>query len=179
MLRPYVTAPETSDEQICAWLDAHGIPYERFDHPPVFTCEEADRLVPAEARGIQTKNLFLRDKPGRRHWLVVTTCEKPVDLRALGTALDGGRLTFGSPERLMRYLGVTPGAVTLLALAHPGARDVELVIDTDIWAGEPLRCHPMTNAATLVLTRDSAERFIAATGHRPRFLTLAAAPPAT
>lgn len=173
-IQPSTTEPDvTPDQQICAWLDAHAIPYDRFDHPPVFTCEEADRLVPAEAHGIQTKNLFLRDKRGQRHWLVVTSCEKAVDIRALGDRLDAGRLSFGSPERLMRYLGVTPGAVTLLALAHEGAREVEVVIDTDIWTGAPLRCHPMTNEATLVLTRDALERFLATTGHRPQFLALA------
>ena len=162
------------DVQLCALLDAHGIAYQRFDHEPVFTCEDADRMVPVAAGGIQTKNLFLRDKSGRRHWLVVTSCEKSVDIRTLGEALSAGRLSFGSPERLLRYLGVTPGAVTLLALAHEGARDVELVIDLDVWTGAPLRCHPMTNASTLVLTRESLEQFIAKTGHHPRFLSLAA-----
>ena len=164
----------TGDREICAYLDARAIPYARFDHPPVFTCEAAGRLVPAEAVGIQTKNLFLRDKRGRRHWLVVTTCEKSVDIRALGDALDAGRLSFGSPERLLRYLGVTPGAVTLLALANDAAHEVELVIDTDVWTGVPLRCHPMTNAATLVLSKDSLEHFIAETGHRPQLLAVAA-----
>jgi Ala-tRNA(Pro) deacylase len=167
----------TTDQQICVYLDRRGISYVRFDHPPVFTCEAAARLVPPEAKGIQTKNLFLRDKRGRRHWLVVTSCEKAVDIKALGTQLDAGRLSFGSAERLMRCLGVTPGSVTLLALAHEGARDVEVVIDADIWMGDPLRCHPMTNAATLVLEKAQVERFLAATGHRPSILTLEAAAP--
>ncbi|MGQ0646800.1 MAG: prolyl-tRNA synthetase associated domain-containing protein [Gemmatimonadaceae bacterium] len=147
--------------------------YRRFDHPPVYTCEEADRFVPAEARGIQTKNLFLRDKRGRRHWLVVTNCEKSVDIRALGAALGAGRLSFGSPERLMRYLGVTPGSVTLLALVRDEACDVELVIDADVWTGEALRCHPLTNAATLVLSKSAVEQFLALGGHDPVVLSLA------
>lgn len=165
-----------TDTQLCAWLDAHGIPYVRFDHPPVRTCEDATQLVPPEARGVQTKNLFLRDKRGRRHWLVVTSCEKSVDIQALGVQLDADRLSFGSPERLLRYLGVAPGAVTLLALGHEGARDVQLVIDADIWKEAPLRCHPMTNNATLVLERPALERFIAATGHTPLVIPLATPP---
>lgn len=156
---------DDADARICAFLAAHGIPYTRFDHPPVFTCEEADRLVPREAGGIQTKNLFVRDKRGRRHWLVVTSCEKGVDLKRLAASLGIDSFTLGSPERRASHLGVTPGSVTLLALAHPGAADVELLVDRDVWTGEPLRCHPMVNSATLVLRRDDAERFIAATGH--------------
>jgi Ala-tRNA(Pro) deacylase len=167
-------APAADDAWICQWLHDRGIPFTRFDHPPVFTCEQADAFVPAEAQGIQTKNLFLRDKKGARHWLVVTSCAKPVDIRALGDRLHAGRLSFGSPERLLRFLGVTPGAVTLLALAFPGAAPVELVIDSDIWTGEPLRCHPMTNAATLVLQRAAVESFLGHTGHRPAFLQVPA-----
>ena len=170
---PPETAAE-SDSRICAYLVAHDIPFERFDHPPVYTCEEADRLVPAEARGIQTKNLFVRDKRGRRHWFIVTSCEKPVDLKRLARSLGADSMTLGSPERLMNHLGVTPGSVTLLAIAHPGAKDVELVIDRDVWNGEPLRCHPMVNSATLVLTKDAAERFVATTGHRPQVVEVPA-----
>lgn len=165
--------PDTNaDQRICAFLRAQEIPFVRFDHSPVFTCEESDELVPREAGGIQTKNLFLRDKKGQRHFLVVTSCAKPVDIRALGELMGVGRLSFGSPERLMKYLGVTPGSVTLLALAHHGAAEVELVVDSDVWMGDDLRCHPMTNAATLVLSKAAAERFVAATGHRLRLMAV-------
>lgn len=160
------------DVAICRYLDQHAIPYERFDHPPVNTCDEADRLVPSAARGIQTKNLFVRDKRGRRHLLIVTTCTKSVDLRQTARLLGADTLSLGSPERLMTHLGVTPGAVTLLALAHPGATSVELVVDADIWQGEPLRCHPMVNAATLVLSHEAAARFIATTGHTATVIAL-------
>ena len=62
-------------------LDRHGISYERTDHPPVFTVEEADRLVPP-LPGAKTKNLFLRDNKGKRHFLVVVSGDKQVDLEA-------------------------------------------------------------------------------------------------
>lgn len=165
-----------ADGWICAWLTERGIPFTRFDHPPVFTCAEADVLVPPEAVGVQTKNLFLRDKKGHRHWLVVTDCAKAVDIRALGDALDAGRLSFGSPERLQRFLGVTPGSVTLLALAHDTPHAVELVVDASIWGDRPWRCHPMTNAATLVLDAAAVRAFLEATGHPPRVLPLAEPP---
>lgn len=169
--------PPDADRWICDWLAAHDIAYTRFDHPAVFTCDEAERHVPPGATGVQTKNLFLRDKKGKRHWLVVTHCRKAVDIRSLGEALGAGRLSFGSPERLARYLGVTPGAVTLLALAHAGAREVEVVLDADVWGTAPLLCHPMVNTATLVLARPALDRFLAVTGHAPQVLPLAEVAP--
>jgi Ala-tRNA(Pro) deacylase len=162
-----VPQPEV-DRAICETLAQWGIGYARFDHPPVFTCAEADLHVPSAADALQTKNLFLRDKKGTRHWLVINSCEKRVDIRALGEQLGVGRLSFGSPERLVKYLGVTPGAVTLLALAHHGASDVELVID-EAARGVPWRCHPMVNTATLVLDPAACAAFLTRTGHQPNY----------
>ncbi len=161
-----------ADRVICATLSEWGISYERLDHEAVFTCEQAAQFVPAAAQALQTKNLFLRDKKGARHWLVISSCEKRVDIRALGELMNVGRLSFGSPERLMKYLGVSPGAVTLLALAYPGARDVKLVIDREAWDAAAWRCHPMVNTATLVLDRPSAEQFLRRTAHVPQLLDL-------
>ena len=49
--------------------------------------------------------------------VVVTLLEdRQVNLAALGTQLQMGKLSFASPQRLMHYLGVIPGAVTPLAV---------------------------------------------------------------
>jgi Ala-tRNA(Pro) deacylase len=149
---------------IYAFLDQHGIAYQRYDHPPVFTCEEAERWVP-EMPAAKTKNLFLRDRKGKRHFLVVVGYHKSVDLKSLSTLLQSDRLVLGSAERLGEYLGVEPGSVTILALANDAERRVEVVFDADIAAAESLRCHPLVNTATLSITRVGIERFLQATGH--------------
>ena len=123
--------------------------------------------MPPTGDAVHTKNLFLRDKKGKRHWLVVTDCAKAVDLRALAPRIGADRLSFGSPDRLHRYLGVQPGAVTILALINDRQHDMELVVDREVWSAARLRCHPLVNTATLVLAREDVERFLAATGHRP------------
>jgi Ala-tRNA(Pro) deacylase len=51
-------------------LSALGIQYEVFEHPPVFTAEEA-ALHWAAIPGAAVKNLFLRNKKGDRHYLVI------------------------------------------------------------------------------------------------------------
>jgi len=154
-----------SDATLCGLLQEQCIPFIRADHPPVFTCEEAIRLVPASIGGVQTKNLFLRDGKGRRHWLLVTSCAKAVDLKALAPRIGADHLSLGSPERLMKYLGLTPGAVTLFGIANDPTHDVTLCIDRDLMVEESWRCHPMVNCATLVITRSDAERFAGMTGH--------------
>ena len=52
---------------IYEFLDANNVSYERYDHPAVFTVEESKILSP-ELNGASTKNLFLRDKKGLRHF---------------------------------------------------------------------------------------------------------------
>lgn len=155
-------------------LARHSIEHLRFDHEAVFTCDQADHVVPASVGAIHSKNLFLRDKRGRRHWLLVTPCEKSVDLKRMAGLLDTDTLSLGSPERLMRYLGVTPGSVTILALMNDADHQVELVLDREVWSGAPVRCHPMVNTSTLVLSRVQLQRFLDVTGHVPRLLDVPA-----
>jgi Ala-tRNA(Pro) deacylase len=151
-------------------LQKHGILYRRFDHEAVFTCEQADHVVPASEGAIHSKNLFVRDKKGRRHWLLVTTCEKAVDLKGVAALLGADTLSLGSPDRLRQHLGVTPGAVTILALINDPDHQVELVVDREVWSGAPVRCHPLVNTSTLVLTRDELLRFLKVTGHVPKVI---------
>jgi Ala-tRNA(Pro) deacylase len=53
--------------------------------------------------GVSTKNLFLRDKK-RRFYLVMTACEKKLDLKKLGEAMKAPKLHFGSQDSLMELL---------------------------------------------------------------------------
>lgn len=150
-----------------AFLAVHDIAFERYDHQPVFTCDEAERAVPPIAAA-HTKNLFLRDKKGARHWLLVTLCSKAVDLKQVAEAIGGDKLSLGSPERLLTHLGVTPGAVTILALINDPTHAVELVVDEDVWQAPSIRAHPLVNTTTLALAQSDVRRFLRATGHEAR-----------
>jgi len=162
---PTTVAP-ASAAALDAFLRDHAIAAPRHEHPAVMTCEESDRLVP-RLPGAKTKNLFLRDRKGRRHLLVTVPPECAVDLAALGDALGAGRLSFASAERLQRLLGIAPGSVSLLALVNDRARAVEFVIDRALWEADAIHAHPLVNTATVVLAHADLERFLAATGHPP------------
>lgn len=151
------------------FLDQHGIAYVRADHPPVFTCEEAKRLVPA-LPGAETKNLFLRDGKGRRHFLVTVSAEKNVDLKGLSASLGVSGLSFASAERLKKYLNLEPGSVSLLGVINDTHRQVDVVVDQELWSNNALLCHPLVNTSTLSIQRGALERFFQITGHNIQVL---------
>jgi len=159
------THPEHLDrDALLAHLEGLGIHCDRLDHPAVYTCEQADARV-AGLAGARTKNLFLRDRKGRRHFLLTIHPEQVIDLVALGLRLDARGIGFASPQRLQRYLGVEPGAVSLLALVNDREHAVELVIDAALWSSPAFQCHPMVNTSTLVVQRQDLERLYADSGH--------------
>lgn len=149
---------------IHAYLDDLGIAYEHHDHEAVFTCEQAQELLP-DIPGADTKNLFLRDKKGRRHILVTVGYDKQVDLAALSDLLDAKKLGFCSEDRLQKYLGVKPGSVSLLGIVNDTEQVVEVYVDRGLWQADSLRVHPLVNTASLVISRPDLEKFVAATGH--------------
>lgn len=159
--------------QLAAFLEARGILPQRIEHAPVFTVEESERLVPP-LPGTKTKNLFLRDKKGTRHFLVSVPHDLAVDLDALARSLGTGRLGLASPERLLEHLGVTPGSVSLLALVNDTAQTVELVLDRRIFEADAVHAHPLANNATMVISRSDLRRFLDATGHAARVIDVPA-----
>ena len=154
---------------IYKFLDSIDVTYERFDHTAVFTVSEAKRLSP-EMDGASTKNLFLRDKKGIRHFLVTVPQDKQVDLRELSSILETSRLSFASPERLRKYLGIDPGSVSLLALLNDSEKKVEVFVDNEIWDSELILCHPLINTSTLAVPRDGMRQFLKQTGHNLRLV---------
>ena len=160
-----------SPAELCATLDQLGIPYTKYEHEAVHTCEAALAAVP-DPTSVQTKNLFLRDKPGRKHYLLVTSCEKAVDIKKFADKIDAGHLSFGSPDRLRKYLGLTPGSVTVFGLINDPEKAVELYIDADVWTRDTWNCHPLINTETLVLAKSDIEKFLKHTGHEAHIVTL-------
>ena len=161
-----------------AFLREHGIDAPCVDHPPVMTVEESDRLVPS-LPAAKTKNLFLRDKKGRRNVLCTVPGHMPVDIGRLGIVLGTGNLGFASAERLWNHLGVEPGSVSLLGLFNDKARAVEFVIDRSLWEADAVQAHPLVNTATMCLQHADLERFLHATGHEAKVIDVPAREPAS
>lgn len=160
--------PPTSADGLLAYLDGLGIETRTFEHPPVFTVEEARRLR-GTLPGAHSKSLFLRNKKGRM-WLVVTLEDRYIDLKDLGERLGAGRLSFGSPDRLMRYLGVIPGAVTPFGVFNDREGAVTVALDRQMLEVDPLNFHPLDNTKTTAISTEGLLRFLHATDHPPEML---------
>ncbi|HEY6980474.1 prolyl-tRNA synthetase associated domain-containing protein [Reyranella sp.] len=155
-------------QQLFAHLDTLGLAHRSVEHAPVFTVEEA-KAHRGELPGHHIKNLFLRNKK-EQMWLVVALEDRTIDLKSLGEILGAGRLSFGSPDRLRRTLGIEPGSVTPFALINDRERRVTLVLDRALSAGGPINAHPLTNTMTTAISFTDLGRFFDATGHQPRWL---------
>jgi Ala-tRNA(Pro) deacylase len=156
---------------VYAAVSALGIEYEVFEHPPVFTAEEA-ALHWSAIPGARIKNLFLRNKKGDRHYLVILGIEKQADLRQLVKLIGDDRLSFGSPERLNKYLGVTPGSVSPLGLIHDAAHTVRVIVDSDLKQADRLIFHPNDNTASLTISGGDFVKFLERQGNSVRWIRL-------
>jgi Ala-tRNA(Pro) deacylase len=156
---------------VYATLDALGITYESYAHPPVFTAEEADKhWAPIPATPV--KNLFLRNKKGDRHYLVILEISKQADLRQLVKLVGDDRLSFGSPERLMAMLGLTPGSVSPFGLIHDTKHAVRVLVDDDLRRKDRLIFHPNINTASLTISVADFEKFLASRGNTVRWIQI-------
>ena len=147
-----------------------GIQSATVMHEPVFTVEES-KAVCGRIPGGHVKNLFLRNKKGAM-WLLTCLEDREIDLKALGEQLGAGRLSFGSAERLMKYLGVIAGAVTPFAVINDKGGQVKVVLDRGMMEIVPLNAHPLDNAMTTTLEPADLVRFLEAEGHALDYIDL-------
>jgi Ala-tRNA(Pro) deacylase len=152
-------------------LEALGIPYEKFEHPPVFTGEDAE-VYWRDLPGIQCKNLFLRNKKGNRHYLVVLGISKKADLKEIVKRVNDDRLSFGSPDRLAAELGLTPGSVSPFGLLNDADGSVVVLVDDDLRGASGLIFHPNINTASVVVSWEGLERFLKSRSNRVSYVTI-------
>lgn len=161
------SAPVTP-EQLFDRLRALGIAVTTVEHPPVFTVDEA-KAIRGDLPGAHTKSLFLRDKKGTM-WLVVCLENRTVDLKDVARQLSTKRFSFGSAERLMRFLGVIPGAVSPFAVINDRSGAVSVAIDRGVLRQDPINLHPLDNAKTTAITGTDLMRFLEAENHPPQVI---------
>ncbi len=135
------------------------------------TVEEAEKHW-AGIDATHCKNLFLRNQKGNRHYLVVVAHSKKVDLRAVADQIGDGKLSFGSPERLMTHLGLTPGSVSPFGLINDREHAVRVVLDRDLKAASRLSFHPNINTVTFTLAAADFTRFLDACGNSVTHVTV-------
>ena len=147
------------------------IEYMKHEHPPVFTVEDTLQYY-EDIEGVKCKNLFLRNKKGDQHYLVVVEDSKPINIKELSQKLGTSVLSFGSAERLDKYLGLVPGEVSPFGLINDVEKHVKVILDKDFLRAEKINFHPNVNTATLTLTYEDFKKFLDWTGHKIQYETL-------
>jgi Ala-tRNA(Pro) deacylase len=163
--------PAAGPDALFARLETLGIAVTTYHHAAVFTVEEA-RVVRGDIPGGRSKNLFLRDKKGQMA-LFSAPAGLAVDLKRLAQLIGArGRLSFGSDERLMKYLGVLPGAVSPFAIINDTGHAVRVVLERRLLEAEPLNFHPLDNTMTTSIAAQDVLRFLEAERHPPLIVQL-------
>ncbi len=148
-----------AEQKVYETLEQLGVNYTRYEHPPVYTVEEAKKYW-KDIQGAHAKNLFLRNNKGNRHFLVVLEQSKSADLKDLSAKLAAGKLSFASERRLKEHLDLDTGAVSPFGLINDEKNAVTVVLDKDLKKAEMVNFHPNVNTATISITYRDFEKFL-------------------
>ena len=167
-------------ELVLKTLDGLCIPYQLYEHRPANTMEDCDEIDrQAGITATHCKNLFLCNRQSTRFYLLLIRGDKMFKTSEVSKQLGVSRLSFGKEDKLLEYLGVTPGAVSPLGLLFDKGNSVTLLMDQSLLLSESICLHPCENTSSVVLsTQDFMEKFLKHVGHRATFLTIPE-PPAT
>ncbi len=147
------------------FLDSLDIKYCRIDHTPAGKME-ACREIDEKLGVVICKNLFLCNRQMTRFYLVMMPADKPYRTRIFSKLAGSSRLSFGPEDKMLEFLNVTPGSVSILGLMNDTENNVKLYIDKDVLEGEFIGCHPLINTSSLRMkTLDITEKFLPAVHH--------------
>ena len=147
------------------------IEYEIHEHPPVPTVEEA---LPywGQIDATHCKNLFFRNHKGNRHYLVILRHDRQLNIKDLEQRLKQGKISFASPQRMEKYLGLSGGSVSVFGLINDEENHTHLFLDAALQRVEKISFHPNENSATMVISFESFIRFLDWTGNSYEFIQL-------
>ena len=155
-------------EKVLRYLDEHGIPFTTYNHPEGKTIEEAKR------------NIFMRNHKGNRHYLICFPCDDDLAIHDIEHWLKEvlvsqgqnapGKLSFASPERMMRYLGLEPGSVSPFGLINDAEHHVILFLDSRLKDAESLSFHPNDCRGTVVISQEAFQQYLVSVGNQVEYI---------
>lgn len=157
-------------EEILELLDNKRTEYKMIKHKRVYTIEEI-KDINLEKVGLIPKNIFLRNANGKFHYLVTCHPNKKVDIKKLAKDLGSTRLSFGSPERLKKYLNVEKGSVSPLGFIYDKNSDVIFVFDKEL-VNKTIGVHPNRNDYTIFIRFNDLIKLIEEHGNKIVYLNI-------
>jgi Ala-tRNA(Pro) deacylase len=172
---------EKKKQLVLNFFNSHGLAYRLYEHPAFFTVADVHAYTEAHGQSLHAagvtgcKNLFLKnyvEKPvegeAYRYYLYVLPDIERADLKAFASFVGEKKVTFGSPEELLHYLGVTPGSVSLCGLLHDVEKKVQVVVDSRVMDAPLVHLHPNINTASLEMTHEVLCQYLIALERKTR-----------
>ena len=166
-------------EKVLRYLDEHGIAFTTYNHPEGKTIEEAKRWWHDDG-SVHCKNIFMRNHKGNQHYLICFPCEYDLAIHDIEHWLKEvlvsqglnapGKLSFASPERMIRYLGLEPGSVSPFGLINDEQHHVILFLDSRLKDAESLSFHPNDCRGTVVISQDAFQQYLASVGNKVEYI---------
>ncbi len=158
------------EERVYDLLDQLNIDYQRIDHEEANTMEVCLEIEKSLKSTI-CKNLFLVNSNKSQYYLLILKENKKFKTKVISKQINSSRLSFGSDEKMLEYLDITPGSVSLLGLMNDHDFKVQLLMDKDLLQDEYLGCHPCINTSSLrIKMKDVFEKIIPSLHHEPIFV---------
>ncbi len=152
-------------------LNEQNISFEYYEHPAAPTIEEAKKYW-KDLVATHCKNIFFRNHKGNRHYLVVLEHTNQLAIRELELKLKQGKLSFASPKRMLKYLGLTPGSVSPFGLINDKENHVHVFLDENLKKSETISFHPNLNTASIVISYTDFEHFLNSVGNTFEYVKL-------
>ena len=157
--------------KVLIFLKENDIAHTWYTHPEAPTIEIARQYWQKDGSK-HCKNLFFRNHKGNRHYLVVLDCERDLDIHDLEKRLHQGKLSFASPQRMEKYLGLQPGSVSPFGLINDTENHVHLFLDENLKNEMSLSFHPNDNHATVVISNTEFMRYLSLIGNTYEFIEM-------
>ena len=157
--------------KVLTYLNENNFKYSWYTHPEAPTIEIARQHWQKDGSK-HCKNLFFRNHKGNRHYLVVLDCERDLDIHDLEKRLHQGKLSFASPQRMEKYLGLQPGSVSAFGLINDEENHVHLFLDENLQNETSLSFHPNDNHATVVISNEEFMKYLSLVGNSYEFIEM-------
>ena len=162
---------ETTEEEkrVYEVLEELGIEYQVHYHEALVGADDAEKEG-YHQRGLNLKNLLVREKKREEHYLVIIKDDSRLDFKRY-KELTGwsSKMTFAEDEDLFKYLGVHRGACSVFGLINDKDKHVTVVLDnyvTEASMDEDINFHPNVNTATVSIKVKDFYKFLDWTGNR-------------
>lgn len=167
-------------QRVLNYLKEHGIPFTTYNHPEGKTIEEAKRWWKNDG-SVHCKNIFMRNHKGNQHYLICFPCDEDLAIHDIEHRLkevlvaqgqnSPGKLSFASPERMQKYLGLEPGSVSPFGLINDSEHHVILFLDSRLKQADSLSFHPNDCRGTVVISQKAFQQYLATVGNRVEYLS--------